>query len=573
VVHGRYFRFDLAVNQPLSKEIVMFLMGKKAKAVLLSLGLGVGMLASLGANAQTTFRLSLVAGGSSALQGDYRLDANYAPGAMARVIEQLVPITGYKAANQQEQVILIQSKNLTDFNDVDNIIVEYDRPAFLGGGIGKEVVGDVMIRYVDDAANNTNILVLVRSDSGQGIRYAANKARIVRLPAAAAQYRKVTTGTTQVATGIGSANVNVSGGGNVLTYLSSTALPIQIDTGLSDTAADSAIRYVPELEVDPTGVGGTLIEQFNLPVITLLVLYNNNVHTQSGTNFKLNITKTQFRNIISGAPDLDGGPLKWSTIDPRLPSFALTGVYRENSSGTRQTQLLGVQRVTYSQTLVENQYFSNINPGSNPGFTSTVNPNPQQGTGRMLQTINNGYNPGTTAGSTQTAVLGYSFVTGNAGAGRANTRVALYNGVAPFRNAPTDTFAATDGASLAVPTAANYTTFSSTGIPFYTETQNGRYELWTVPVAIQRRSLQGARRPTLNSIVTALNTNNPLFQPIVDGAGFVQLSEMRAFRAGFISPITGEYVTDGQLVNYDSTTTYNPPAPGLVVTDPNGILQ
>ncbi|GEM_PF-3930050 len=552
----------------------MFLFNKNAKAALLSLGLGIGLLSS--ASAQTTFRVSLVLGGSSALQGDYRLNASFAPGALPRVIAQLVPIAGYKAANQQEQVIIVQSENTT-LSNPNNIIVQYDNPPFLGGGTINEVVTDVMIRYVDDAAGNTNILLLVRSDSGQGIRYAANDARIVQLPALASRYRKVDSNNVQTTpASLTDPILNVSGNpnpGNILTFLRGAALPIQIDTGISDTAADSAIRYVPELGIDPTGVGATQIEQFNLPIITLLALYNNNVHAFSGTNFKLNVTRTQFRNLISGAPDTDGGAIRFNKIDPRLPAFRATAVYRENSSGTRQTQLLGVQRVTFDQVLIENQFSSNINPASNPGFVGTVNPNPQTGTGLSLQTINNGYNPGTATGSTQTAAIGYSFVTGNAGANRANTRVALYNGVAPFRSAPADTFAAIDGNSLPVPAEADYTTFATAGLPYYSETANGRYELWTVPIAIQRRSLTAARRPTLNSIVNSLNNASPAFQLIVNGAGFVQTSQMNAFRAGFISPITGEYVTDGMLINFDTTTSYNPPAPGLVVTDPNGILQ
>ena len=560
----------------------MFLINKSAKAAMLSLGLSVGLLSS--ANAATNFKLSLVIGGSSALQGDYRLGTNFAPGALPLVISQLTAITGYKASNQQEQVIIVQGattgQTTADLNNTDNIILEYDKPAFLGGGTARENAGDMMIRYVDDGAGNTNIIILVRTDSGQGIRYAANKARIVRLPASASRYRKVVGGTQTTPATLNDAIFNVSGGDNVLIYATSTALPTQIDTGVSDVSGDSIIRYVPELGVDPAGVGAAQIEQFNLPIITLLPLYNNNIHTVSGTDFKVNFTKSQFRNIIAGAPDTDLAPsdttpkpLKWSTIDPRLPSFRVTGAYRENSSGTRITELLDIQRVTFDQVLTENSFFQNINPGSNPGFPAGVVANPQTGTGAMLGTINNGYNPGTATGSRQTAIVGYAFVTGNAGASRPNVRVGLYNGVAPFRSTPTDIFAATDGASLAVPSTSNYSTFASAGLPFYTETANGRYELWTVPTAIQRKSLQAARRPTLNSILSLLNNTTATFQTVVNGAGFVQTAQMNAYRAGFISPVTGEYVTDGMLVNYDSSTSYNPPAPGLVVTDPNGILQ
>ncbi len=551
----------------------MFLMSKNAKAALLSLGLSVGLLSS--ANAVTNFKLSLVVGGSSALQGDYRLGSSFAPGAMPSVISQLTNITNYKASNQQEQVIIAQSAD-TSLTGADNIILEYDKPAFLGGGTAKENASDMMIRYVDDGAGNTNIIVLVRTDSGQGIRYAANKARIIQLPASAARYRKVVAGVQNTPTALNDAIFNVSGGDNVLTYVAGPARPIQIDTGLSDVSADSIIRYVPDLGVDPSGVGTAQIEQFNLPIITLLPLYNNNVHVVSGNDFKVNFTKTQFRNLIAGAPDTDGGPIRWNKIDPRLPSFRATAAYRENSSGTRVTELLDIQRVTFDQVLIENEFFTNLNPGSNPGFPAGVVANPQGGTGAMRGTFNNGYNNGSTAGSTQTAIVGYSFVTGNAGANRPNIRVGLYNGVAPFRSAPDSTFAATDGASLAVPTATNYGTFASAGLPFYSETANGRYELWTVPTAIQRKSLQAGaanRRPTLNSILSLLNNTTATFQTVVNGAGFVQTAQMNAYRAGFISPVTGEYVTDGMLVNFDSSTSYNPPAPGLVVTDPNGILQ
>ena len=240
----------------------------------------------------------------------------------------------------------------------------------------------------------------------------------------------------------------------------------------------------------------------------------------------------------------------------------MIGIYREKFSGTRTATIALLIRKTVSQFFTENFFANGLDPVAQ-GLTG-ANPSPQIGTGRMLQTLNLTI-PNADA-LTKGVPLGYSFVTGIAGNARPNVRVAQFNGVAAYRRNPaTDTVPITSGASISLPGnngQATYTAGTVNGT-YYTETANGRYDLWTAGTFLTLNGSTGLA--TAQSIAATLDSADSIVQQTVNSLGFTQFRQMKVARVGFTSPITGEFVTDGQSLTFDLS--------GLFVGAGNGIVN
>ncbi|MBC8101541.1 MAG: hypothetical protein H7Z41_03005 [Cytophagales bacterium] len=482
------------------------------KPVGLTLGMALSFSLAQVASAQTV-TVSSIQGGSSALQGDYR-PASFLPGAIPQVISQLNSgITNYKNTGQ-----------------VDNFIVSTGITLRSNPGAFSETVTDAMIRYNEIAPGDIRVIVLLRSDSGQGVRYVANKMFIQDWVSENFRYRD-SGGAFQpvldaAGNGVAGAPPAAVAVAQYLIANENNATIENIDTGISDVTADSVVRYANFSNLDLAGLNGIISRRVG--VITLLQLYNASLSSLPGQTSPLNFSRSNIRDLVSG----DARPFGISEAN-----------IRETTSGTRITQVLSNQ-VTLPVTVNSpgpgfpanylNFAFDNPTISAGDPFTNLT----QNGTGNMLGRVN-----------TSSASFGYSFVTGTAGNTRANIRVGAVDGILPYSK--------TGGGATDISLPNNNGQAAYGTSVYYTNVLNGQYNNW---VYANSFSLP-AGDPVADSLRDALNSNAPL----VHQQGLLTVAELNANgvdRDFFVSDITGEQVTDGQRVVFRAGT--SSPFPGNV---------
>ena len=550
----------------------MFL-NKIVKATALSVGLSLSLAAS---QTRAATVISFVGGGSSALQGNFQFSPadftnSYSPGAIPQAIGAIGAIGAYKSALQAEHLILVRSVNpsgdgvyvgtapngafkkytLTGAATATTTPVSPDDLVVQTGPGQYEVVNDAQIRTTVSGAD-THVLILLRSDSGQGVRYVANRAKIVQLPATLGTRFARVSPDAPAAGPFTTATVSDAGDQQVITDLktaSSSANGIAIGTGFSDVTADSVIRYAGfGANAFGTSSATPVFNSITNPpaafntkgvaVQTLLLLYNKNV--VAGDNFAVNLPRHLAQNITAGFAGASGaGPITWKNVDTRLNANPIKSAFRENTSGTRITYVVDILR----HSLVSGDYLSE-NIG---GKTLAPTANPQLGTGTMINTVNN-----------NTDAFGYAFVTGGAGNSKPNIRVAAYEGVLPY---------ASSNAAVSLPNNNGQTSYASfvtaNSAPYYTATVSGQYPLWAVANAFTTKKTPATPdtdADVLNSILSAF-ANNPSI-PYNQGFALVDdLNNAGTFRDQFQSPITQEFVTDGLEINFDGGNGTSLPSP------------
>ena len=552
-------------------------MTKSVKATVLSLGIGVSLAIAQAGQAQVN--LVFVGGGSSALQGNYQFGTqnlsvnaftgvqttnastydsttglftnSYGPGALPRAIGAIGTIAGYKDAVTPEHILLVRSFDPSGDGYYTPSGFKYYGPTNTATTVAYspedlviqvapgqyEVVNDAMIRTDAPAGGGTNVVILLRSDSGQGVRYVANRAKIVQFPNthsfsstdANQRYAVVSGSTTGIVTDAGDQAVINS------LVSSASGAGINIDAGFSDVAADTVYRYARFGSAGGAGVPGTQPianppAAFNaqaLAVQTLLLLHSATIGGNAVSNV-INIAQHQAQNITGGFPgtlaSTDNNPILWSNIDSRLAAVPVRSAVRENTSGTRMTYLVDILRTSLKAGDVITENVAGY--AKDPAAAA----NPQLGTGTMVNAINN--NPD---------AYGYGFITGNAGGGKPNVKVAAYQGVLPFA-------LDTTGVPPTIPSGANYTTAGNAGATFYTEVANGRYPLWAVANAFTSTTPAGmADQSFLTTVIGAFGSN----KSIPYSQGLTLVSDLNVKRANFKSSLTKEFVTDGMELNFD----------------------
>ena len=510
----------------------------------------------------------------------------FGEGALPQAIETIGSIGTYKPAIQSERVIVLRSFNqqgdgtaiaqngsgyivgpfkryvltaaqATQPNTVrvspDDIVVQTNPGVASSDPAARfEVVGDAEIRTTV-VGGATNVAILLRSDSGQGVRYVANGAKIIQLPAtlagSGARFARVSpdpSGGPIVSPTF--AVLSDSADLAVISSLTNAAANggIAITAGLSDVAADTVIRYAGFGQGSFGGSAFTpIFNAINNPpnkfsttgvaVQTLLLVYNSSIHV--GADFTVNIPRHVAQNITAGFQGANAGlPIQWKNVDSRItaPDF-IKNAYRENTSGTRMTYVVDILRhsLTAGDYLTENQ----------GGYTSAPAANPQLGTGTMLNTVNGNAD-----------AFGYAFVTGGAGNSKPNIRVAAYEGVLPYQKVGATAAGDISGPSTFLPNNGTTLQPAYGSSIYYTETVNGRYPLWSVANAF---ATNPQATSFINSIVNAAKLNAPLFykQGLVLAS---DLSDAGTFRDAFTSAVTGETVTDGLEINFDAAGTSLP---------------
>ena len=531
-----------------------------------TLAAGIALALGLSRSSQAAVNISLAVGGSSALLGNFTTtNSTVAEGALPQIIGQLGTIAGYNPNGVTETVFALAS------SAANPVTITRDTPNASGSalsGTATENPTDIEIRVVDQGNGNVNAILLARSDSGFGVRYIANNARVTGLPANPALYNVVTpaTGASRPATAadftFGGVDA-LNGAGGLVSQAGGAG--IRIDTGLSDVAADTVIRYSGVFgNAGPTGVFVPNLNTGNItfartPIQTLLTVYNSNVY--AGAAFPVNFTRSQVRGLIAGYPDPAQDTPTWSEIDGRLRAdLFVASAFRETTSGTRLTQFTNIQRYGFSSTqaLTENSGGFITNPGMDTttfqhalGITAKNDPTGMgatySGTGDILGAVNAGYQNAATGSFVNGATFGYAFVTGTAGNTRGSARVATFNGVAPY--------AGTSGADISLPNNNGQTPYGNAN--YYTETASGRYELWAYSRAIFNSSVRTSTG-TFNAVFGQLNSATSTFSNIVHRNGLTQLIDMRATRSSAAGVfVAQEPVQDGLFVNLDTTNAVN----------------
>lgn len=454
-----------------------------------ALTLGVGLSLAQASQAQS-ITIASIQGGSSALQGDYRAGSNFRSGAIPNVIA-VTPsgITNYKDQFTSDNFFVAANVQVTD------------------GSRFSENVTDAMIRYNEIAPGDIRVIVLLRSDSGFGVRYVANRAYIQSWS------------TFSTATGAALTDPNAIAVRNYLVGNQGNPGVESIDTGLSDVTADSVVRYANfGSSIDVGGLGGIVSRR--LSVITLLDLYN----LRRASSGPVNFTRLDVQNLISGAGSTYGIDLIPTVPGLPVGQFGLTTYYRESTSGTRITQVLDSQTV-FPPQVVSPSGFLSLSLYTEAGGRRV------NGTGAMLTAVNR-----------DRSSYGYSFVTGSAGNSRPNIRVSSYQ---PFGAAagalPYDKTPGSAGLDLSLPNNNGQAPYNDD--PYYTGVLNGTYTKWTYANSFSVPS----GNATSDSIRDALQ----FFPNFVHREGLLTVQELNDAgidRTSFTSDITGEQVTDGQRV-------------------------
>jgi hypothetical protein len=465
-----------------------------------------------------TVNVVSVAGGSSALLGEFAT-LTFRQGPIPQVIEDSpFAITGYRPAGVPDSGVLV----------VTNVLLR-DPDTADPGSPPLETVAAAMVRWYRQDANNFNVIILLRSDSGNGVRYVANSARISDFPTEgtgrSVWKQRQSDGSFTDPNGDGIVVMN-----GLLNRLApdhgydGSQLPIA--TGYSDVAADTVVRYANFPNLNVAGLQGIVTPEPDTygPVQTMLLLYNKNGVYQPGAD---SVVQAVFRResgmSLVGVQDLlnmSGSQTRWSQIDTRLADMPVKPARRENASGTRNTEYVNIQRVF-------------LNPSQ---FVTDDTMMVQSGTGPMLNYVD-----------LEFGAFGYAFVGGINGNMRANIRVGGYidhNGNTSF---PYD-ISAGAGPDCPLPNNSNQDPYSDNpNVLYQTGVVNGTYPLWAYANVFSRPEDEhgGARAAQKDIFDALLAPSNP---DSVHKEGLLRPEELMVERNFFISSITGEKVTDGQRV-------------------------
>jgi hypothetical protein len=480
----------------------------RAALHLLAVGVLLGLPLAGQVRGQTTVNVISVAGGSSALLGEFTV-LTFRQGPVPQLIEDSpFAITGYRPAGVPDSGVMV----------VTNVIIRDPNTEVPGDPL--ETVGAAMVRWYRQDDSTINVIILLRSDSGNGVRYVGNFARISDFPSSGsgASVWKQRQPDGSFIDPVGDGLVVMQG--LVQNFVDGTYADSQlpVDTGYSDVAADTIVRYAnfPNLNVD--GLQGILTPPGYGPVQTLLMLYNKNmVYGPLGAE-QIVVHRSDVQSLLNVG--MGGGTrIHWKDIDPLLMNTLVVPARRENPSGTRNTQYTNIQRVL---------------PGNPLQFVADDIPNIAQGTGPMLNFVD-----------LIDAAFGYSFVGGVNGEMRANIRVAGYEDSNGNIGYP---YPITTGAGPDCPLPHNFNQLAYSDDPYQSGVIDGSYTLWSYAHFLSRPEDQFATAAAAQAdIFAALNA--PSGSPdYVHREGLLRADELSVERNYFISSITGEIVTDGQRV-------------------------
>jgi hypothetical protein len=479
----------------------------RAALHLLAVGVLLGLPLAGQVRGQTTVNVVSVAGGSSALLGEFSV-LTFRQGPVPQVIEDSpFGITGYRPAGVPDSGVMV----------VTNVIIRDPNTEVPADPL--ETVGAAMVRWYRQDDSNINVIILLRSDSGNGVRYVGNFARIADFPSSGSgrSVWKQRQPDGSFIDPVGDGLVVMQG--LVQQYVDGTYAGSQLPvaTGYSDVAADTIARYAnfPNLNVD--GLQGLLTPPGYGPVQTLLLLYNKNmVYGPLGPE-QIVLTRQNVQSLLNVA--LGGGrTIHWRDIDPLLMNTLVLPARRENQSGTRNTEYTNIQRIL---------------PGNPLQFVADDIPNIAQGTGPMLNFVD-----------LIDSAFGYAFVGGVNGDMRANIRVAGYEDSNGNIGYP---YPITSGAGPDCPLPHNFNQAPYGDDPYQTGVIDGSYPLWAYAHVFSRPEDQYAAAAAAQADIFAA-LSDPSAAGVVHGEGLLLPSELSVERNYYISSITGEIVTDGQRV-------------------------
>jgi hypothetical protein len=486
------------------------------RAALHLLAVGVILGLPLAGQAQTDVNVVSVAGGSSALLGEFSV-ATFRQGPVPQVIEDSpFAITGYRPAGVPDSGLMV----------VTNVIIR--DPATRDPSMDPlETVGAAMVRWYRQDDNTINVIILLRSDSGNGVRYVANFARISDFPTEGSgrsvwkQRQSDGSFTDPNGDGLTVMNALLNQLAPDLGY-DGSQLPIA--TGYSDVTADTIVRYANFPNLNVPGLKGILTPGTYGPVQTLLLLYNQNqVYGPTGP-FQVVFPRESAMSGV-GVQDLlnmSGSRTRWSDIDPTLANTPVHPGRRENPSGTRNTEYTNIQRIL---------------PGNPLQFVAddceTINP----GTGPMLNFVD-----------LEFGAFGYAFVGGVNGNGRSNIRVGGYIDHNGNTSLPFPISDATADPDCPLPNNSHQLPYSDDpNVLYQTGVVDGTYPLWAYANVLSRpedefAQAAAAQADIFNALLVPSNPDS------VHKEGLLRPDELMVERNYFISSITGEKVTDGQRV-------------------------
>jgi hypothetical protein len=476
----------------------------RAALHLFAVGVLLGMPLAGQVRGDTNVNVISVAGGSSALLGEFSV-ATFRQGPLPQIIEDSpFGITGYRPAGVPDSGVMV----------VTNAIIR--DPNTEAPGDPLETVLAAMVRWYRQDDSTINVIILLRSDSGNGVRYVANFAAIADFPTsgsgASVWKQRQPDGSFIDPVGDGL----IVQQGLLQNYVDGTYADSQlpIDTGYSDVAADTIVRYAnfPNLNVD--GLQGILTPSSYGPVQTLLLLYDkNDVYGPLGPE-QIVLTRENVQALLNTAM---GRGLRWKDIDPLLMNTPILPARREDTSGTRNTEVVNIQRIL---------------PG-NPLRFVVDDVVVAQGTGPMLNFVDS-----------IAASFGYAFVGGVNGNMRANIRVAGYEDSDGNIGFP---YPITNGAGPDCPLPHNANQAAYSDDPYQTHVIDGSYRLWAYAHLFSRPEGQYALGAAAQADIFAALTD-PSAAGVVHREGLLLPSELSVERNYYISSITGETVTDGQRV-------------------------
>ena len=480
------------------------------RAALHLFAVGLFLALPLAAQAQTVVNVISVAGGSSALLGEFTTSpaANYRQGPVPQVIEDSpFAITGYRPAGTPDSGVLI----------VTNVLIR-DRATKDPTMAPLETVAAAQVRWYRQDANTINVIILLRSDSGNGVRYVANSARIADFPSTGPvqsvwlQRQGAMPPYSFVAPNGDGLSVMQALLGKLAPNRGYHGSKLRIDTGYSDVTADTIVRYANFPNLNVSGLAGILTQGSYGPVQTLLLLYHDDVYT--GNPFQVVFPRADVQTLLSNA----GLGTTWSQVDPALKNQAVFPGRRENTSGTRNTEYVDIQR-----DLV------------NGGFVVDDTPQINSGTGPMLNFVDG-----------VSLAFGYAFVGGVNGNSRPHTRVGGYADSLGNISYP---FPITGGsADCSLPNNNGQAAYSTDpNVLYQAGVVDGSYPLWSYANIFSRPEPRfaggaAAQADVFNALLA------PSSPDTVHLEGVLRPSELTVERNYFISSITGEKVTDGQLI-------------------------
>jgi hypothetical protein len=474
----------------------------RAALQLLAVGLFLGL--PLTGQAQTKVKVVSVAGGSSALLGEFAV-LTFRQGPVPQVIEDSpFKIHGYRPAGVPDSGVMV----------VTNVIIR--DPSTEVPADPLETVAAAMVRWYRVNPTKIHVIILLRSDSGNGVRYVANFARIADFPiggsGASVWKQRQPDGSF----------IDPVGDGFVVMqalqqqYVDGTyhGSRLRIASGYSDVTADTVVRFANFPNLNVAGLQGIIRPPSPGPVQTLLILYNKNmVYGPLGAE-QLVLPRLDVQSLLNVA--MGGGRLRWSDIDPTLLNTTVIPARRENTSGTRMTEYTNIQRILPTPPLA---------------FVADDIPNIAQGSGPMLNFVD-----------LVDASFGYQFVGGVNGDMRANIRVARYEDSNGNISRP---YPITNGAGPDCPLPHNFNQAPYSDAPYQTGVIDGSYPLWAYANVFSRPEPRYARAAAAQADIFAALSGSPA---VVHQEGLLLPSELSVERNYYISSITGEVVTDGQRV-------------------------